>query len=682
MKKITSLLILLISISLYGQSPIYSENFSRIVIPTDWHSSASGSSTLSWTFGSSDMPTGTDFASNAAILTDNNNTGGDVVRLYSDDLDLSKHNNITLSFKYAIQAFNSDGKLELYLKRKASLGGIKRVITYDADTNPTDTTIDISAFVAANASSFDLEHMAIYFVWDDEGATSTWGAGVNNIVIDGTPKNDDCANAINITNLATNSFNYSQNMGGTTNNGGFVTNCGAGVNDGVWFKFTAPLNGEIYLSERCNDFDSEIAVYTGTCGSFTCVDSSDSALSGGYETMTIDVSANTTYYINIGQYSSTIENEESGDMRLLVKYAPRNDIYTHAINIPLTTSCASITASNVGATNSGGNIPTCAVYNGGDVWYSFEAPAYGAIKISRPSIGDWGTFGYAVYTDNATIPTFDPILCGFINSNNLNEDKYIYNLVPGQTYKLRVWEYNNNDFGTIEFCVAAIENDGNGRGFEVMVQPENASSYVETYASNVNATDSPNASPTCGGYSGGDVWFKFTTPTNGNDVAVIHSNTQGDWSSFSFAIYSNHTSDTYIHCNTIYVEGNASGPYDERIITGLAQGTEYYLRAWDWGNNDSGVSAFYLREDSTSGVEDYTSLDFNYYPNPATNLLNVSAKDDITAITLTNMMGQQVITLSPNSQEVKLNIAHLPQGIYMMNVMMDDKSKTVKIIKK
>lgn len=72
----------------------------------------------------------------------------------------------------------------------------------------------------------------------------------------------------------------------------FPSNCGAGVNNsdagGVWYFFTG-TGSSLYEITTCNaftNFDTEISVYTGSCGALSCVDGNDndnvcSAGSGG-----------------------------------------------------------------------------------------------------------------------------------------------------------------------------------------------------------------------------------------------------------------------------------------------------------------------------------------------------------------------------------------------------------------
>ncbi len=355
-----------------------------------------------------------------------------------------------------------------------------------------------------------------------------------------------------------------------------------------------------------------------------------------------------------------------------------NDYTYNAIDIPLTESCLEITANNVGATATGSAYtPDCGDYSGGDFWYRFTAPPYGAIKIKRLTVGGFGFLSYGIHKESDGYNTSN-YTCGYIRDSELNQDFYVYNLEPGESYMLRVWEYRNNDFGTVTFCVSAANNDFNSNAFDLEVQPENAASYVETFANNVGATESPNP-PTVYNFNGGDVWFKFTAPANGQ-LAVVHSDTAGDWSSFAFAIYDNYNQAPDAD-GIIYITGY-SAPYTPVIINGLTAGTTYYLRAWDYGNDNFGVSPFYLREDTTVGINDHESLSFKYYPNPATDFINVTDNSNIHEISIVNLMGQEVKKATPESREVSLNIANLKQGIYLMKVRVGDKTSIVKIIKK
>ena len=144
-----------------------------------------------------------------------------------------------------------------------------------------------------------------------------WGTSVqyNNFdICIGTPppppSNDDCANATTIGILP---HTESGDATSATNNGGFLNPSGCGsMNDGVWFTFTTVDAGTVDISlTGVTGWDPEIAIYSGTCGTFTCVDNADSAGTGGSETLTgVAVDAGTQYWINIGYWSGSTDNPE------------------------------------------------------------------------------------------------------------------------------------------------------------------------------------------------------------------------------------------------------------------------------------------------------------------------------------------------------------------------------------
>ncbi len=342
---------------------------------------------------------------------------------------------------------------------------------------------------------------------------------------------------------------------------------------------------------------------------------------------------------------------------------------------------------NIGATNSHGHEPTCAGFNGGDVWYQFTAPTTGAISIVRTAIGDIGSLGYAIYHNAVST---DPIYCDFIGNTpiHIDEPNMVGGLTAGDTYFIRMWDYDNNQFGITPFYVAKVAaNDEAAYAINIGVQAEDASVFLMTVANNTLAMDSEhiNGLPSCAGtgsnrnYQGGDIWYKFTAPSDGI-VKVHHSNTAGDWSSFSFAIYDSATATSDVDCEVIYINGNTA-PYEVKTITGLTGGQDYWFRTWDYRNNDVGSSAFYLTDDAL-GVEDYQQLSFKFYPNPATDVLNVSAATNIDLISVSNLLGQEVRHMAPNQKQVALNIADLQNGVYLMKVQTGDKVSTVKFIKK
>lgn len=144
---------------------------------------------------------------------------------------------------------------------------------------------------------------------------TTSNSGVLTVTVPPVPANDACDSAIAVTAFP---YENTQNASGATNNTGFITACISGMNDGVWYTCVGNGNDLVILVDQVVAWDPEIGVYTGSCGNFTCVGTADVTFTGENETYTIANSiAGTTYYINIGNWSSITNNPE-GPFRISV----------------------------------------------------------------------------------------------------------------------------------------------------------------------------------------------------------------------------------------------------------------------------------------------------------------------------------------------------------------------------
>jgi hypothetical protein len=70
------------------------------------------------------------------------------------------------------------------------------------------------------------------------------------------------------------------------------------------------------------------------------------------------------------------------------------------------------------------------------------------------------------------------------------------------------------------------------------------------------------------------------------------------------------------------------------------------------------------------------------YPNPANDVLNINAKGVIESISIVNMIGQNVMTFSPNETSSRLDISQLPSGIYVVTSTVEGVESSAKFIKK
>lgn len=122
------------------------------------------------------------------------------------------------------------------------------------------------------------------------------------------PANDACSTATVIPAIAVGTpYNDAQDATSATNNSGAVgcsTSTYGQMNDGVWYSIVG--DGTTYtVNVTETGWDSQIDVYTGSCGSFSCIASQDSSGSSGGESVSFATVNGVTYYINLGYYGTT-----------------------------------------------------------------------------------------------------------------------------------------------------------------------------------------------------------------------------------------------------------------------------------------------------------------------------------------------------------------------------------------
>ena len=84
---------------------------------------------------------------------------------------------------------------------------------------------------------------------------------------------------------------------------------------------------------------------------------------------------------------------------------------------------------------------------------------------------------------------------------------------------------------------------------------------------------------------------------------------------------------------------------------------------------------------ATAGIEDFVDAKPVLYPNPASTTINLKGLSVISSVEVFNALGQKVITTTPNSDEVKLNVSGLQSGLYIISTIADGKMTTQKFIK-
>lgn len=69
------------------------------------------------------------------------------------------------------------------------------------------------------------------------------------------------------------------------------------------------------------------------------------------------------------------------------------------------------------------------------------------------------------------------------------------------------------------------------------------------------------------------------------------------------------------------------------------------------------------------------------YPNPVNDKFIISFDQKISMVLVYNLLGQEVLSKTINANEGTLDFSGLASGVYMVKVISNDDSKTLKVIK-
>lgn len=180
--------------------------------------------------------------------------------------------------------------------------------------------------------------------------------------------------------------------------------------------------------------------------------------------------------------------------------------------------------------------PSCGNYMGSDFWYKFSTPASGNIKIDY----------------SFTCPDFHVALyqgaCGGlteVSCESVTPVKEYFGLTPNTTHYLRYWDANNDENGTLEFCISALHippvNDDCANAIDIL--------FSDTLCNNIiNGTTkgaTPDESGFCAISNPKKVYYKLTAPASANYMLNLTNNNQP----ITIEVYEgNCTSNNHLYC--------------------------------------------------------------------------------------------------------------------------------------
>ncbi len=106
------------------------------------------------------------------------------------------------------------------------------------------------------------------------------------------------------------------------------------------------------------------------------------------------------------------------------------------------------------------------------------------------------------------------------------------------------------------------------------------------------------------------------------------------------------------------------------------------IQIYNYGSaNTVELDNFKVTKTSSLSTEDLSKFNFTSYPNPAKDVINLSAAKNINKIAIYNLIGQEVLSQEPNSETAAVNVDSFARGVYMVKVDIEGTVGSYRFIK-
>jgi hypothetical protein len=208
--------------------------------------------------------------------------------------------------------------------------------------------------------------------------------------------------------------------------------------------------------------------------------------------------------------------------------------------------------------------------------------------------------------------------------------------------------------------------------------------------SNMSATLSTETPiPSCGALNfttnGKDVWYSVVVPASGNLTIETDATIAGTGLLLDTVIqvYSG-TCGALVVTGCDDSSGNLTTPagadYSKISLTGQTVGSVLLIRVFGYDGTlgNFRISAY---DNASLSTRSFDLNGFFSYPNPVEDVFNLSYTNEISNVSVHNLLGQQIMTKSINATQTKIDMSNLSKGAYLVKVTIDGLVKTIKVVK-
>lgn len=316
----------------------------------------------------------------------------------------------------------------------------------------------------------------------------------------------------------------------------------------IWWSWKAPSSGLAIISTGGSDFDTLLAVYTGSSiSNLNCVVSSDD-FEANYSVSQVffNAVAGTTYQIAVDGYGGASGKTVLGLLLLPPQSPPANDSFGNRTGI--TGQPFALTGYNTGGTKETGEPNHAGNMGGSSVWYSWKAPSSG--KVTLNTFGsDFDTL-LGVYT-GSVLSNLTVVASNDDDPSGGTASSLTFDAIANVTYQIAVDGYRGA-FGDFKLALAPTSSPTGPANDNFSNATQMFGSSATVYGSNVNASKEANEPNHASNKGGKSVWWYWTASTNG----LVTLSTYGSSFDTLLAVYAGSSGLTNIVSNDDFFSGS------------------------------------------------------------------------------------------------------------------------------
>ncbi len=355
---------------------------------------------------------------------------------------------------------------------------------------------------------------------------------------------------------------------------------------------------------------------------------------------------------------------------------PENNECSGAVEVPVTSGCYPVEIGDNTNAHHSGISPPCGNYTGGDIWFKVRVPQSGTVTVKTMRYGNSNVMDVDLAVYEGDCNNLSPIACDQTNGPGNFAKVTVTNRTPGEFLYVQAWVPGNTVQGQFAICAAyPPPNDDCNGAVQITSLPYDLNHDDTRYMSGV--TNNNGFITACGNGMNDGAWFFLNVPNLNGDVTV---EVNVPFFDAEIAAYSGSCGNNQLQC--IAYADDHIGTGNETLTFTPAQGGTYINIGNSSGNVDEAEDSFELHIYPALKVSTLSADEFTCYPNPAEDVLYFHASEPVRKMEIFNAEGKRILSRTFEKASGDWEVSRLKPGIYFLKVYLNDKTGTVRLIKK